>query len=581
MEIANFVIITVILLVLCVFFGIFFFMWHKEKKKRAAMISDEAEKSSDKKIRAKWLEKIVDNALKSLNCQTEWITDHGDRIVKYDYQNGHFRIRVEQGSSYVNLSYLFCYTTTTDKIDVARIVCNQCNLNTCNERLVYSINEKKNEIDIHVLVGLLVNKDNAQIVLVNAMRDIFNWQNAFAKRFDELTTESQKTGETDHEFKDAQLNRMVFLLRQQEMDMQHGDQLRFNKTNTLSLGLFMDKALGITEIIPHRLSKHSDNNKELSDFDEILGLDLFNPSNKILSFRFETGKLPQKEQRMMIMVNDAGDDGQTEYKRILACVEPVEPPSNMPFAFSKTQPQAKSVLVAYDHTSPQAKINEFNYMWKEALQKYKNGEEDSLTEEQQIICQCTDTDTALSLYEGKKLFLSKRYFEALLHLENAFQRMQPRFDSMKNAEKDKFFEVIYLIGFCYSEMRQYKMAMGYLDMISGIQRVNYTEEIVNCMINSGDFRSLTTVDNLLRQLTPDIDGDDEEEIPPHIQHFLSFLNRRKAYLLVDKRRFDEAKKLLNDMLEDPENADFAINELAFIQRLEKERDENAETTDEG
>lgn len=569
MVIANFVIVAVILFLICLFFGIFFYMWHREKKRRAVMVSDDAEKSSDNKIRAKWTEKLVDRTLRSLNCQTEWETDRGDRVVKYDYQNGHFRIRVEQGTSYVSLTYLFCYTTPSTNIDVARIVCNQCNLNSNNERLVYSVNETKNEIDIHILVGLLINKDNAKEVLVSSMRDIFNWQNAFARRFEELTSESEQSKEKDPEFAASQMGRLLFLMRQQEMEMQHNDQFRFNETDKLQLGFFMGKAMGITEIIPHNLNKHSDNNKQLVDADEILNLDLLNPKNSIMTFRFETEKQPGQEQNMFILVNDAGDDGQTEYKRIMACVQPPDPLPNQPFAFTHAAPQATSVLVAHDRVSPQAKIDEFNYMWKEALQKFKNGEEESLTDEQRMICQCTDADTARSLYEGRKLFLYKRYFEALLHLENAFRRMQPRFDKMKNSEKENFFEVIYLIGFCYSEMRQYKKAMGYLDMIAEVHRINYTEEIVNCMVNSGDFRALATIDRLLKQLTPP-EEDEDEPTPPHIANFLSFLKRRKAFVLIDKRQYEDAKKLLNTMLEEPDNTDFAINELAYIQKLEKE-----------
>jgi len=568
MEIANFVIITVILLLLCVFFGVFFVMWHFEKKKRAASVSDDAAKSSDNKVRAKWLEKIVDHALKSLNCQTEWETDHGDRVVKYDYQNGHFRIRVEPGTSYITLSYLFCYTTPSSNIEIARMVCNQCNLNTNNERLVYSVNEAKNEIDMHVLAGLLVNKDNVRDVLATSMRDIFSWQNAFARRFEDLTREAERMGDKDPESTSVEIGREIFLLRQQEMTIAHNDQMRFNATDQLRLGQFLDKAMGITELLPHNLSLLSDNSKKIFDQQEILDVDLFNPRNSILSLWFETERYPDEEQNMMIFVNDAGDDGQTEYKRITACLQPLPPKANQAFAFSHSAPQATSVLVARDRVSPNDKVNEFNYMWKEALQKMRQGEEETLTEEQRMICECLDTDTARSLYEGRKLFRAKRYYEALLHLENAFRRMQPRFDVMKTSEKDKFFETAYLIGFCYSDLRQYDRAMAYLDMIVGLHRINYTEEMVNCMVNSGDFRSLSTIDSLISQISNN--EDDEEENPqPHIQHFMGFLKRRKAYVLVDKMRFDEARKLLNTMLEDPENADFAINELAYIQKLEK------------
>ena len=55
--------------------------------------------------------------------------------------------------------------------------------------------------------------------------------------------------------------------------------------------------------------------------------------------------------------------------------------------------------------------------------------------------------------------------------------------------------------------------------------------------------------------------------PQHIFQFLAFLKRRKVYVLVEKKRFEEARKNLMEMLDDPECADFAINELAYIQKL--------------
>ena len=42
--------------------------------------------------------------------------------------------------------------------------------------------------------------------------------------------------------------------------------------------------------------------------------------------------------------------------------------------------------------------------------------------------------------------------------------------------------------------------------------------------------------------------------------------RRKAYLLVSLGRYDEAKTILTAMLKEPENSDFALNELAYIQK---------------
>ena len=87
----------------------------------------------------------------------------------------------------------------------------------------------------------------------------------------------------------------------------------------------------------------------------------------------------------------------------------------------------------------------------------------------------------------------------------------------------------------------------------------------------GDFRSLMSIDNILEELRNSVPDDDEEELDPLLRPFLQFLYRRKAYVLIELRRLDEAEHLLRQMVDDPENSDFALDELAYIQRLrEKE-----------
>ena len=58
-------------------------------------------------------------------------------------------------------------------------------------------------------------------------------------------------------------------------------------------------------------------------------------------------------------------------------------------------------------------------------------------------------------------------------------------------------------------------------------------------------------------------------MPEETLDFYNFLKRRKAYLLVDLGFLDEAEIFLKSMLQDSNNGDFALNELAYIQRMKK------------
>ena len=55
--------------------------------------------------------------------------------------------------------------------------------------------------------------------------------------------------------------------------------------------------------------------------------------------------------------------------------------------------------------------------------------------------------------------------------------------------------------------------------------------------------------------------------------FYKFLNRRLAYVLINKKQYDDAKKLLNHMLENDTDTEFAKRELNYIYMILKEKKE--------
>ena len=532
--------------------------------------------------RAKLLEKWADEALRGLNCQVQWVDDEGVRVAQYDYQNGHFRLHLDKSSPYVRMSYLFCFTSPLDNIEIARVVANKCNINSDNARVVYSINEEKHEVDMHIISGLLLHPDTARNTLAEAMAATFSWQNALVRKFAEMEDEKARTGDADSELSVANRKRELFLIRQQEMRMQGNDIQGFRSVNGLgvTLQMLLDKALGLTDTHPTRLEVYSNVVEVLKDEQNILGYHLDDLAKELRgddSHKYATAMMwtylpaaPKVERTITFALNDEGSDGNTSWFRVNAMLVPLSISPAQPYN-QRNDTLACSVLMACDNVSRQQLIDESNYMWKEAVQKVKNGEEDALTQEQALIAACTDMRTAQMLYQGKKLFLAKRFLEALPFFENAYRMMLPDFDKMKGRQKETFYEVVYHIGFCYCDLKQYDRALGYLDMLAGLHRITYTTEQVNAMVNSGDFRSMGTIDQLVASINDSLDLEEGEKPAEHIQAFLAFLNRRKAFILVDKGRLEEAKALLNKMLEDPLSADYAINELAYIQKLEKNK----------
>ncbi len=538
------------------------------RKRKTVSVSDN--------IRMERMVKLADEALGKLNCDVTWSEEDTDKVAAYDYQNGHFRLRLTPGTLYAHLGYYFCFSTSVDNIHTVRTICNQCNLNSEVEKLVYSVNEKKNEIDVHVVSSVLLHPDDAKDVLANAMGGAFSWQNAFGRRFREMDEEQQK--ERDLEIGKANYNRELFLLRQQELREQGDETMRMGPDRVMHLDMLLDKVMGITGIEAQSLVVQGKERQEFEGHESIMALDLkellllrdyAHFDTTVMTLDFDDPGYPGKVRTMTITVTQQGDDGMASYYRFTLCLVPLPPAPETPFR-KHNELQANSVLVACDRATEQQLIDESNYMWKEAMEKVKTDGIDSLTEEQKLICECIIGNVAQQMYIGKKFFLAGRFYEALPRLEMVFHDLNAQFDTLKSRQRDAFFEVCYLIGFIYVELKQYDRAMTYLDMVSNLHRITYTEEMINCMVNSGDFRSLNYIDQIISNLESGVDPNDDETLPePHIMKFLAFLKRRKVFVLVEKGEYEKAKTLLNGMLDDPENADYAINELAYIQKKEK------------
>ena len=530
--------------------------------------------------RMQQLKLITDEALNSLHCDVEWEDDGDDKVAQYQYQNGHFRLRLEKNSPFVKLSYLFCLSSTLDKLTVARIVANRCNIISDNVKVVYSINDETNEVNIHLLSSLFLNPDSATDMFAETMAAVFSWQNALVRKMGEVEHQTHEPGQ-DVEEEAAMNGRVKFLLRQQEMRLQKEDLPRLSDKQPLAIGEFLEKALGLPKVKPIRLELIGATTTVLEDSDVIWH---FNLDSIVQNFRGEGARgfasamlwvelsdMPTVQRQITFAFTDEGKDEKSDYFRVTATLVPLSANTTSPYRQQHLNMHSCSVILAHDNISRKQEIDEANYMWKEALQKMRNGEDGSLSAEQQLLLHCTDEGLARLLYKGRKLFLKGRFYEALLPLEQAFEIMQPDYDGMKSGQKEIFYEVIYHIGFCYSELKLYAQAKGYLEMLMRLNNISFTTEMINCMVNSGDFRALMAVDSIIGSINDNLAQNDEEKPSENIAMFLAFLNRRKAYLLVEKGRLEEAKGLLKRMLKDPASADFAISELAYIQKLEKDK----------
>jgi len=530
--------------------------------------------------------RIVSKALKALNCTGEWRKEGDAALVRYTFQSGHFGIRIIGNCPQVELSYLFFAEAEMKDINIVRHVCNHFNLNSTGPRFSYSINEETNIIDMHILTPLLLDDDRAKDILSSAMVDMFLWQNSFIRSLTDVKKEAKSSATSDLEWSEKEVARDFFLLREQELRHQKkGAEWRQNDKEAATLKQWMDKVFGLVDVVFSELTVVTDTVTVINDRESIASYNLsdtliadgaFVRQKAMLDLVFFLPAHPTTRRRMTFSIQQADGCEDVLYYQVVATLLPLPSGIGRPLHSKEVQVQSHSVLLAYDLRSTKQLQDEFVYMWKEAKSKIANGEENQLTEEQRLIANVGSIDAARFVYRSRTLYRQKRYYEAISCLENAYRLLNSNIDKKSLEERNLFLEVCYMLGFCYNELQQYDRAYYYLTFVTGVNRTLYAEEYVNCMIYLGDYRSLMTIDGILEDLHNSIVEDEEGEVEQSVHPFLQFLYRRKAYVLVELHRFDEAEEMLRQMIDDPESGDFALDELAYIQQL-REKDKTGGT----
>ena len=530
--------------------------------------------------------RIVSKALKALNCTGEWRKEGDAALVRYTFQSGHFGIRIIGNCPQVELSYLFFAEAEMKDINIVRHVCNHFNINSTGPRFSYSINEEKNIIDMHILTPLLLDDDRAKDILSSAMVDMFLWQNSFIRSLTDVKKEAKSSATSDLEWSEKEVARDFFLLREQELRHQKkGAEWRQNDKEAATLKQWMDKVFGLVDVVFSELMVVTDTVTVINDRESIASYNLsdtliadgaFVRQKAVLDLVFFLPAHPTTRRRMTFSIQQADGCEDVLYYQVVATLLPLPSGIGRPLHSKEVQVQSHSVLLAYDLRSTKQLQDEFVYMWKEAKSKVANGEENQLTEEQRLIANVESVDAARFVYRSRTLYRQKRCYEAISCLENAYRLLNSNIDKKSLEERNLFLEVCYMLGFCYNELQQYDRAYYYLTFVTGINRTLYAEEYVNCMIYLGDYRSLMTIDGILEDLHNSIVEDEEGEVEQSVHPFLQFLYRRKAYVLVELHRLDEAEEMLRQMIDDTESGDFALDELAYIQQL-REKDKTGGT----
>ncbi len=522
---------------------------------------------------------IIKRALKQLNVNAEWTRDKDTFTSRFAYQGGHFSIEVENGHKYATLNYLYFYKADMDSIENVRAVCNLCNLNADNCRIVYTVDSKDSCVDVHFISEILAAQDSVGQSLQLAMGDAFRWQNTFIKKFEDLG----KNNKSDQEKKAADIDSELELLREQEMThQQEGPDWHETASKPHSLSHVLATTMGLTDIVPIDLTiTEGESTTTMTSSDEILGMNIHTmliddgkPKRKsaFAKLDFYDPRDISQGRHLMMDFEAEGQTKDTLYYRVTLSLSPTSPSGETDDGSCQRQKLMTSVLLGYDITPSEERLAHFRYVWKEAMSKIKNGDQASMTDEEKLLAKMQSPRIAENFHIGKRLYVQRRFYEALGHLTDAYHELEAKWTNKDRSCRDSIYETAYLIACCYMSLGQYEMACFYIQVTMPFDIGKFTKVYINSLVNNNDFRALDAINTLLDELARlrennFVDEDDQYDSgTAQLDSFISFVNRRKAYLLVNLGRYDEAEAILTKMLNEPENSDFALNELAYIQK---------------
>lgn len=529
------------------------------------------------------MKRVVSGALGMLNCTVQWEKDDGNYIGTYQYQSGHFRLNVQNAEPYVRLLYPFFYETELDYIETVRQVCNDINFQAEICRLVYSIDGTRGKVHVHIMGMLLLDEGKAKEMLERAMQEAFKWHHDFVSVIKERLDDAKGALNHDAEKRDATKQREQFLVSELEMMYQEAGPDWHDDGATVPLQQLLASAMGLTDIVMRHFSLTRgervvmiDNPDAIASFDVKTALvdeGRFMCHSAVALLDYYDPRDPVRMRHLTIHFKQEGQTPDTLYYRVTMALTPVSMSRAVSEQHMDRHKQMCSVLMGCDLQPSQKRLERFRYVWKEAMAKEQNGNVADMNEEEKMLCSLRNPRYGQALLRGRALYDQGRFYESVRCLENVFEQMQESYYQMPTAARAAFMEICYMVGACYTHLRQYRKASYYLQITLQVRRVDYMKMFINCLVNGHDFRAMFFIDSFLDDLSAMFNSDAglrSDESMREVATFMSFLRRRKAFLLVRSKRYDEAELLLKELLSDPASSGFALKQLAYIQKKKQE-----------
>ena len=527
--------------------------------------------------------------LKDYSCQYNIEKEDNAVVYNFEFQAARFVAAIRKQDDCVEVTYPSMATVPMSQLDLVRAKCNERNNSNILFKYSYSVDHESNQVDVHM--SFFNNKVSSED-FVHELKAAFHFQREWNRDFDEAVSVAKDNDTLDLESELYKHQREMFLLRRLEMKHQLDSSAASFAVGVgpLPLWQMLQTVMPLPQSTLLFMTVNTvDGQRRLEDDEAIRLFNLrhaliegdgqqarFVRDYAVLDLHYKQG-LDEQPRMLTIALTAEGDDSNSIYTRVTVTQVPRNASRMNSLSNESRQPRSVTMLIALDRSDDKKRQQEFEYMWSDAQLKARNGEKDSLTDDQLLLGQVRVADVAYNLYWGQRMFDAERFYEAILYLENVFNSYREDFFEMKQEPRQVFMETAYKLGFCYNELGLYKQAFYYLDLIASDGNIRHTMELVNMMANSKDLRLFSYTEGVMNEVKRNFGEDDE--LPDNIRDLINFLRRRRGYAYIDFNQLDKAEEIFTRMLDEEENADYAINELAYIKKLRKQRGEDVESDD--
>ena len=522
--------------------------------------------------------------LKDYNCQYDIEHEDNATIYNFEFQAAKFVAAIRKQDDCLEVTYPVMATAPMSQLDLVRSKCNERNNSNILLKYSYSIDNAANKVDVHM--SFFNNKVESEN-LVHELKAAFHFQREWNRDFDEAVSIAKDNDTFDLESELYKYQHEMFLLRRLELRHQLDSSAASIAAGTGALTLWQmietvmplpQSTLLFMTVNTVSGQQRLEDEQAIRDYDLRYALVEGDGKQARLTRDYTTLDLHYRQGRdaqprlLAIALTAEGEDDHSIYTRVTLTQVPRNASRVNSLSNEERQPRSVSMLIALDRTDDKQRQQEFEYMWSDAKLKAKNNEEDSMTEEQVMLNQVNVADVAYNLYWGQQLFNAERYYEAILHLENVYNSFRENFFEMSGKHKQVFMEAAYKLGFCYNKLGLYKQAFYYLDLMATDGNIRHTMELVNTMASNKDMRLFSYTEGVMEEVKRNFGEDDE--MPDNIKDLINFLRRRRGYAYIDFNQLDQAEKIFTQMLDEEDNADYAISELAYIKKLRQQRSED-------